>query len=47
MYNGCNQSENYEKIKRRIEEERKKYKYCYIKGPTVRCNKSSIYFFKW
>ena len=27
----CN---NYEKIKRSIEEENKKYKYCYIQGPT-------------
>ena len=28
----CN--DDYENIKRKIEEERKKYKFCYIKGPT-------------
>ena len=29
--NNCN---DYERIKKRIEEERKKYKYCYVQGPT-------------
>ena len=29
-----NNCDNYEKIKRKIEEESKKYKYCYIQGPT-------------
>lgn len=30
----CNYNDNYEKIKKRIEEESKKYKMCYIQGPT-------------
>ena len=29
--NNCN---DYERIKKRIEEERKKYQYCYMQGPT-------------
>ena len=29
--NNCN---DYERIRKRIEEERKKYKFCYIQGPT-------------
>ena len=31
MYNNCN---DYERIKRKIDEEQKKYKFCYIQGPT-------------
>ena len=34
MYNDCNCNDNYERIKKRIEEEQKKYKQCYIQGPT-------------
>lgn len=32
MYNDCN--DDYERIKKRLEEERKKYKFFYIQGPT-------------
>ena len=42
--NKCN---DYNQIRKRIEEERKKYKICYVQGPIARCNKSSIYIFKW
>lgn len=45
MNNECD--DVYERVKRKIAEERKKYKICYIQGPTARCNKSSIYIFKW
>lgn len=34
MYNDCDCNDNYERIKKRIEEEQKKYKQCYIQGPT-------------
>lgn len=45
MYHDCNT--DFEKIRKRIEEEKNKCKKCYIQGPTARCNKSSIYIFKW
>ena len=33
MYNNCNCNDDYERIKKRIDEESKKYKQCYIQGP--------------
>ena len=42
-----NSCDDYERIRKRIEEERKKYQICYVQGPTARYNKSSIYIFKW
>ena len=34
MYNKCNLDNDYERIRKKIEEDRKKYQNCCIKGPT-------------
>ncbi len=33
MYNNCNCNDDYEKIRKRIKEEQKKHRLCYIRGP--------------
>lgn len=46
----CNWNINYDDIKKRIDGYNKNIKYVCIQGPigpTARCNKSSIYIFKW
>lgn len=47
LLGNCNCNDDYKKIRKKINEEQKKYKFCYVQGPTARCNKSSIYIFKW
>ncbi len=36
-----------DKVRRAIDEGRKCRSNCFVVGPTARCNKSSIYIFKW
>ena len=36
-----------DKIRRILEEGRRHRERCCVVGPTARCNKSSIYIFKW
>lgn len=45
MYNYCDKG--YDNTNKKINDFSKKHPYCYIQGPTARCNKSSIYIFKW
>ena len=43
----CSLDNDYENFKDSKKEINMVIRYCYIQGPTARCNKSSIYIFKW